>query len=320
MTEIATTPETHALSYSGLNDLLISALRYWYFHVWPERPKKEPTPSMIFGKAVHAAVLESEKFFAEYCQSFVAPEGALVTIQDIKAWITDKGEKPKGGVKAAIIDQAMAIDPHVPIADVLRAEHDAKNAGKIQFPPADWERLIGARDSLLAEPLLAEILADEDSMAEVSHCCKWEETNLKGFLDWETPTWTAEIKTFTTRGKRTLDQSVTQAIWYENYHRQGYFYSLLRSVEMKTTPTKAPRFLFAFVESDPPHEVRLREFRPREAGEVNMLWERARIDVANGAEMYREYMAEFGIDKPWRYAQKIDPLDSMEFPALAYGG
>ena len=96
----------------------------------------------------------------------------------------------------------------------------------------------------------------------------------------------------------------------------------MRSISVGNgNPQTGPRFLFAFVESEPPYEVRLREMRPKEFGEVNLLWERARIEVNRCMDNYRECVLKFRIGEwPWRYACQIESLAEEEFPALAYGG
>ena len=187
------------------------------------------------------------------------------------------------------------------------------------FPSDAWRRIQGAAQALRDEPLLAEILAEGE--AEKRYFVECDGINLKSYMDWVTPTWTVDLKTIATgsHGERSFDREVTTAIWYRGYYRQAYFYSLVRSIVSSGNPQTGPRFLFAFVESEPPHEVRLREMRPKEFGEVNLLWERARIEVNRCIDLYREYAAEFGTgERPWRHACKIEALGEEEFPGLHY--
>ena len=316
--------DTIGLSYSGINDLMISPLRYWHKHLNPERVKPDPTPAMEFGRAAHCAVLEPDRFDVRYCRRFDAAdvEGCLQTVPDIKQWIIDKGGKPKTVAKSLLIDQAMKIDPNVPIYDVLRLVHGDKHAGKVELTAEDWERLQGVREALRNEVLLAEILAEGE--AEMPFVVQHEGINLKARMDWITPDETLDIKTFSDFRKIPIDKIITNAIFYEHYYRQGYFYSLIRAIANGNTDSSAaqtaPRFIFVFVESDPPHETRIRELKPKESGQACMLWERARIECNWAINIYREYMDKFGVEKPWRYAQKIEALVDEEFPALAYGG
>ena len=320
-TTVGSDGTTHGLSNSGINDLMISPLRYWARHVDPHREIPTDTPAKAFGRALHAAVLQPDKFTALFCEQFVPREGTLTTVADIRSWISDKGGKPKGNAKTGLIEQAQKIDASAPIYDVLVEQFKDTNIGKSVFPSDAWKRIQGAAQALRDEPLLAEILAKGE--AEKRYLVNWNGLNLKAYMDWVTAGWTVDLKTIATgsHGERSFDREVTTAIWYRGYYRQAYFYSLVRSIAEGGNPQTGPRFLFAFVESEPPHEVRLREMEPKIFGEVNLLWERARIEVNHCIEVYRSNAEQFGIGEcPWRYACTIEALTEEEFPALAYGG
>ena len=317
-------PIHSGLSYSGINDLLISPLRYWARHIDAKREIKPPTHAMQFGSATHAAVLEPERFDALYCQQFVPPEGCLITADDLRGWMRDHGMKPKGSSKTGLVEQVQIVDSSVPIASVLKDEYDKENFGKVQFSPADWGAITGAASALRHEPMLAGILNDEEGIAEVQFSYPYRDAQVKGRMDWITLDVTLELKTLSTRNKEPFDKAVTKAIWFEGYYRQAYLYSLARSIQAGDDPpraAKAPKFIFAYVESSAPFETRLRQMCPKILGEVNMLWERARIEVETAIDTYKDCLADFGADeKPWRWAQQINPLENEEFPALMYGG
>ena len=321
-TTVGSDGTTHALSNSGINDLMISPLRYWARHIDPHREIPADTPAKAFGRALHAAVLQPDKFKALFCEQFVPPEGTLTTVGELRSWISDKGGKPKGSAKTGLIEQAQKIDANVPIYDVLIEQFKDRNIGKSVVPSDAWRRIQGAAQALRDEPMLTEILASGE--AEKRYFVHYDGINLKAYMDWVTPEWTVDLKTIATgsHGERSFDREVSTAIWYRGYYRQAYFYSLVRSIGVGNgNPQTGPRFLFAFVESEPPHEVRLREMRPKEFGEVNLLWERARIEVNRCMETYRECVLKFRIgERPWRYARQIEALQDCEIPALGYGG
>ena len=322
-TTVGSDGTAHALSNSGINDFAISPLRYWARHIDPHREIPTDTPAKAFGRALHAAVLQPDKFKALFCEQFTPPEGTLTTITDLRSWISDKGGKPKGSAKSNLIEQVQKIDAGVAIYDILAEQFKDQNIGKVVFSSADWARINSAAQALRDEPLLAEILADPNGEAEKRYLVNWNGIDLKAYMDWVTPDWTVDLKTISTgqHGERSFDREITTAIWYRGYYRQAYFYSLVRSIMSGGNPQTGPRFLFAFVESEPPHEVRLREMRPKEFGEVNMLWLRARNEVNRCIDLYREYLKEFGAgEKPWRYACQIEALQDFEIPALGYGG
>jgi len=302
------------LSNSALKDLEVSPLRYWHLHINPNLPKDEPTPAMKVGTALHSAVLEPKLFESRFACSIKREDHWLVTIADIRAWMMDRGQKPKGSTKDALITQALAFDPTVMIYDVEERMHAARNEGKEILHPEDWDRVQGMANALHNEPRLMEILSD--GQPEVSMFAADPDSGvlLKSRMDWASPTITLDLKTFSqTRGK-TIDRSIADAIYYEKYYRQAYFYQRVRSLQEKPGRTD---FVLAFVESEEPYEVRLKVLRPTTAGQPNLYWMRAAAEVNALIERYAHCMEKFGTD-PWRDEQDIDPLIDEEIPQLAW--
>jgi hypothetical protein len=304
------------LSHSGMKDLAVSPLRYWHLNLNPERPKDEPTPAMQFGSAVHCAVLEPESFLARYACEVAAADypGCLVSMDDLRQFLRDNGFTPRGTRKTEVVEQVQGVDSRVPILEVIERRHAAANQGKVLFKREDWKRIYDAAESLRSEPRLAAIL--KEGRAEVPMFVKDPETGvlLKAKMDWVTSSLLLDLKTFSqTRGK-SIDRSVTDAIWYEGYYRQAYLYSMIRG----WPKTWSGEFVIAFVEAEPPHETRFRVLRPKTGGTANLYWERARIECRSLSRLYAECMEHFGPDKPWRYAQDIHSLADEELPGLAY--
>jgi hypothetical protein len=136
---------------------------------------------------------------------------------------------------------------------------------------------------------------------------------LKCRADWVMLDAIWDFKTFTQKRGASIDKSVTDAIFYERYYRQAFVYSLIRG-----WPNWQGDFIMAFVEAEPPHEVRIRALRPKMGGNVNLYWERARIEVRGLIVTYKECMDHFGPERPWRYAREIEALEDQEIPQLAY--
>ena len=97
-----------------MKDLAISPYRYWHFHINPELPDREPTPAMIFGEALHKAVLEPKDFDACYACEIDESDfpDCLVTINDMREWLRSKGKTPTGTLKADMISQVQRVDPN----------------------------------------------------------------------------------------------------------------------------------------------------------------------------------------------------------------
>lgn len=302
------------LSNSGMKDLAVSPLRYWHLHINPERPADEPTPEMQIGSALHCAILEPAAFDKRYACEAIPPEGCLSTIGDMRDWLKSKGVTPKGTLKVDIVAQVLAKDPSAPVLDLIVEKHAAEHAGKVIFPVESWLCIGGAAQAVRDEPRVNAIL-EAAGKPEAEIFGKDQDTGvlLKGKLDWLAPTLTLDLKTFTQKRGKSIDRSVADAILYEQYYRQAFMYALLRGWPKEFSG----EFVMVFVESTPPHEVRLRVLRPKTGGNANLYWERARVEVRQLIRTYAECMAHFG-DKPWRYAQEITALADEEMPGLSY--
>lgn len=308
--------EYHArpgLSQSGMKDLAISPLRYWFLHVNPERQPVAPTPAMIFGSALHCAVLEpAEAFLDRYYHETDASDypGVLVTIEEIRAWIRSKGGTPKGTRKDEVITQAQSMDASVPILDVIQRKNVAQNAGKQSLSKGDWTRIEGAYGSLMSEPAFMRIMAD--GRAEVPMFATDADTGvqIKACLDWVAPNLTMDVKTFSQIRSKSIDQTVHDAIWYEKYHWQAFWYNKLR--RLNSSGVRAFPHVIAFVESEPPYDVRLKRLVSG-----SLLWDTARIETSRLTELYALCSKKFG-NNPWRDQREIEELEDGDIKQAIY--
>jgi hypothetical protein len=317
---VATVP---ALSQSGLKDLAVSPLRYWYWWVNPDRPEEEETPAMVFGSALHVATLQPDLFPQTYYCA-LNPEDypdLLTTIGDMRGWLDSHGIKAKGTLKADVMAQVRSHFPNVPILDALKEEHATKNFGKTELSVECWQRVLACRQALHSEPEFLKLLRDGE--AEVKLTAQDPETGvwLSGTLDYPAPGHTLDVKTFTVKREKSVDRAVADAIYYEKYHWQAWMYAKLRALtagdSSKSGPQTAPRHICAFVESEPPHEVRLAELRPRIHGEASQLWLKAQIECTGLIRLYASCVERYG-DKPWRHPQRPEAVLDEEIPALIY--
>lgn len=305
------------LSASGLKDLAISPLRYWHKWVNPQREQQPPTDAMILGTALHCKVLEPAEFGNRFCGAFDPPEDCLRTIADLRDFLKCAGYKASASSKAELVEQVLGIDEDAPVYDALKARYDAANEGKT---PLSYEYLAaveGMAESLMEEPEMQRLLSSGEAEKQYQVTGP-HDVPLKARMDWVRPDCTLDLKTFAARRDEPIDREVSQAVWHRGYWRQAYFYSLVRAIaEGDGNPQTAPPFVFAFVESTPPYEVRIRQMAPKVGGMVNMLWEHARVQVDALIELYAECVDEFG-ERPWRYARAIQPLSDEDCPALLY--
>lgn len=150
------------LSNSGMADLAVSPLRYWYKWVRPDREPEEPTPFMVFGSALHCAVLEPDQFERRYARELDPADypGVLRTIEDLRGHLAGIGVKPKGTRKADIVAQVLEYSPDYPIWDVLERDHALQHEGKEILSVDFWQRVNRCAEALRSEPALGRILDD----------------------------------------------------------------------------------------------------------------------------------------------------------------
>lgn len=305
------------LSNSALKDLEVSPLRFWYCHVNPNRPTIEPSAEMQFGTALHCAALEPDQFPIRYAPE-ISPadfDGCLQTCDDLRAWIRDRGQAPRGTRKADLIAQAQGIDADVAIFESIQATYGQQNAGKTLLSKDDFARVRRAADALLDEPVVRGILSDGQAELPIFAVDPDTGVLLKAKLDWTTPELILDIKTFSQKRGKTIDRTIAEAIWWERYYRQAYFYSMLREIRDGWTG----EFVFAFVESEEPHEVRIRTMRSDNlAGtQPNVYWETAAVEVRQMLRKYAEYSKHFG-EKPWRFAAGAELVRDEDLPGLGW--
>ena len=310
-----------ALSNSGMRDLAVSPLRYWYEHINPApRVEEEESKALRMGTALHCAVLETpETFEGRYARALDASDWpvCLDTVQDIRGWVADKGGKCSGTRKKDVIASALAhmkaIGEYVPILHEEERKFLAQHGDKTILAVDEWERLAGMAGALAEEPELQKILAR--GKPEVSMVAKDPDTGvlLKARLDWMAPTVTLDLKTFTARRGASIDKSVADAIYFERYYIQAFFYSYVRQL---VTGEKAD-FVEAFVESDQPHETRIKLLQPKRGSEPNLYWLQAQLEVRRMIRLYAECLDRWG-DQPWREKQAISALVDEDVRQLAW--
>src|SRR6185312_127252 len=227
----------------------------------------------------------------------------------------ERNRKPAGTRKADIIRQVQEIDPCVPIWDVIADQHEMATAGKRVGCKDEFDRLFACAEALRSEPKIRRLL--EYGSSEVSIFSDDPETGVpvKARLDWLNDDYILDRKTFKQKHGKAIDQSIADTTWYEGYVRQAYFSATMHS--LATGRRKPLPVVIAFVESDPPHEVRLKELRPSGPMGPNLYWQRSQVDVRHFCRIWADYMERFG-EKPWRPENDIEPLLDEEIRALAY--
>ena len=319
-TEYANLP---GVSWSSLKDLAVSPLRFWYWWINPNRPERPTSAEMQFGSALHCAILEPDQFNERYaCMLSQAdfPDGLLVTMDNLRQWMRDRGKTPKGSLKSDLIGQVRyefeaghAGEQPPLIWDLMVETADKENTGKVQLAKADWLRVIACAESLRGEPKMQELLAEGE--AEKFYEAKDPQTHmlLRGLLDWVTPKYTLDVKTFQQTKERSIAKTISNALFYNGYIEQLYLYTTLRELNGE----KGHLPVIAFVESVPPHEVRLQLLGPKVGGQATLYWITARQKVRRLIDLYYACRERYG-ENPWREPRGIDTVEDMDLPQQAW--
>ena len=129
----------------------------------------EAKTAVDLGDALHAILLEPERFEAEYCCDFEPPENALVTTDQLKAHLDKIGaDYKKSGTKAVLEAACLEADPDAPVASALRAAWEKQVAGRHVFSRDEWRKLMLMKASVMAHPTGRALLEDEGGINEAS--------------------------------------------------------------------------------------------------------------------------------------------------------
>lgn len=125
---------------------------------------EEARAAVDVGDAFHATSLEPHRFDAEYVGDFVPPADALVTVDQVKAYMDDNGigysaKDSKGTLVAKLLD----MEPDAPVLDRLRGDWEAALGGRRVLTAPEMKKLNLMRESALAHPFARRLLeADGD--------------------------------------------------------------------------------------------------------------------------------------------------------------
>ena len=153
--------ELEAVSGSGLATIYKKSPAHYKYQ------PKTTTKALQFGIAAHAVILEPELFDAEFVRDVDAEQypDALVTQNDMKAWLKDKGQKVSG-TKPELVGRILDLEPGTHILDKIREDFAADNESKTIMKPEDYDAVQSMRNVVMQDDLMAEML--KGGTAEVS--------------------------------------------------------------------------------------------------------------------------------------------------------
>lgn len=222
---------------------------YWARYLDPARRPQPPRQGMIIGTAIHAAALEPERFAEDYAEPLVMPAGALTTSDDIKQALQALGQKTSGA-KPELIRRLLDADPEAIIADQIKQQHAAANAGRVILSAEDYANVRGMHAALYGHPVAASLLADAFAF-EYSLYTHDPVTGVLVRIRMDLMTgggWIVDLK----KTQDASPEAVGATIARYGYHHQAGLYSDALLWECGEAPAG---FAFVFIEEEPPHAV-----------------------------------------------------------------
>ena len=334
-----------ALSSTGLKNLLISAPDFYFnSELNPLREEdaedEDAKEWRVFGKASHTRILEGKEIFDSlYCVEFIAPEGCLDTISDLKKALDDMGVPSQSKWKKAdYIAAVLNANPNALIYDNEREKYYRETGGRIQLTQKEMRRIEIAAAMIEHHPELKHCFTGGHPEVTVI----WRATVtidnkpvilwFKARLDYLKPQAIVDLKTFTNMRNKPIDQALHDVVENMKYHIQTAFYLLAgqaaivfakRGMVAVYTKRCAPTagFLQALLESNGHQFVNVfqkkggaplargKYFSPK----LKKL-EEARDYIDHAIKLFCKYYAQFG-NELWVDDSSITEFVDDEFPA-----
>lgn len=164
--------DTEHINGSGLWNIYDRCPAAWRY----KDEEDEQSKALIFGTGSHTALLEPERFEAEYARMPVVDDfpkdkdgrpTVLVTTADMNSWAKERGIKGLSGKsKADVIKIIQATGEPVKIYDVIREEAEKAASGKQMLEGGDYDAIQQMRAVIHANSYYSSLLAG--AYAEVS--------------------------------------------------------------------------------------------------------------------------------------------------------
>jgi len=216
--------DVEAMSQSGAKKILRSPEHY----ILDRKEQKEPTPNMILGTAIHAALLEPDRF-------------PLLVIQGAE-------NAPARPTKAQL--NAAKPSPAALASIAYWKAFDEANKGKIVLDPETYARCIGARDAVRRKPRCMRLIEETSPEASLFWIDGEYQVRMKARLDLRAFGGIADLKS---TGDASPDEFVRSCVKF-GYHVQAANYFSGCEHVLDYTPAF---FALIAVETDPPYGVGL---------------------------------------------------------------
>lgn len=222
------------LSASGLQNMLVSPATFWA-KSWLNPDKAEAkldedaTDAMLLGKAYHCARLEPERFASAFCRKPCKEDYAgqrLITADTgVKAALKERGETQAIGNESTVERAQRLVDAghEGPIWCLIMAEFEAERAGRTAIEAKFFDQITTDMERIRASGEIAELLTGGEPEVAIF----WTDQHglkMKAKLDYLTPSWWDDFKTFDNSRGKPLEQALSDFMRYNRVHVQAVTY------------------------------------------------------------------------------------------------
>lgn len=302
----------------------------------PDKEENYDSPQMQLGRQVHSKILEPKVFDKEYVAYPEKPEGALETCDDLKAVIKEfnatNNEKLKiSGSKAELMETVKSIKPDAIIWQEVYDKWLKENEGKEILNSERLKLLDKIQASFNRNKYAVEMV--KEGYSEVT--ILWKENGLlcKARLDWLGPDRWVDLKTFSLKRKKPIEQAVADEIKYNKYHWQYYVYQealgyILRKIKAgkaemhgdiddgfkeKLLRSFYKECGFIFVRTDPYYQVRIpKPYSGLPGATNNEYFDKGKEFWQNALAKYHFAIRKWGTD-PWIDEDTVFDLEDHHF-------
>ncbi len=112
--------------------------------------EQKETKALKFGIAAHSMILEPDEFNKEFIRGVDVEQypDALVTQNDMKGWLKDRGQKVSGN-KPELISRILELEPETHILDSIIEKFNADNEDKTVLSPVDYDGCQSMRETIM---------------------------------------------------------------------------------------------------------------------------------------------------------------------------
>jgi hypothetical protein len=205
----------------------MSPLDFWARASWlgnKQDENGEDSFAQILGKAYHKRILEGRAAFdACYAPTFVAPAGALDTMDQLKMRLKTH-EARVGGSKAELIERLLEIEPTARIAQVMQESYEAEHAGKVFLNRDTLDRIELAAAMIEKSPTLGKAFTGGMPEVSVFWTCYKTGVPCKARFDYLKPKAIIDLKTASNKGGYPVARAIERELAYNRYAIQTAWY------------------------------------------------------------------------------------------------